>query len=69
MDKFQFIKHPIKENDTIESVAQHFDITTNYLQLVHNLNVAIYEHKGLKNPKEYNDYIKGVEHFVFTDNI
>ena len=33
------------------------------------LNGAIYEHKGLKNPKGYNDYIKGVEHFVFTDNI
>ncbi|GEM56127.1 hypothetical protein [Flavobacterium branchiophilum] len=43
MDKFQFIKHPIKENDTIESVAQHFDITTNYLQLVHNLNVDVYD--------------------------
>jgi hypothetical protein len=43
MNNIQFIKHPIKENDTIESVAQHFDITTNYLQLVHNLNVDVYD--------------------------
>ena len=43
MNNIQFIKHPIKENDTIESVAQHFGITTNYLQLVHNLNVDVYD--------------------------
>ncbi|PDS23030.1 hypothetical protein [Flavobacterium branchiophilum] len=43
MNNIIFVKHPIKENDTIESVAQHFGITTNYLQLVHNLNVDVYD--------------------------
>ena len=43
MNNIQFIKHPIKENDTIESVAQHFGISANYLQLLHNINVDVYD--------------------------
>jgi hypothetical protein len=39
MDVLKFIKHPLKEGDTVESVAQHFGITPDRLQLIHNINV------------------------------
>lgn len=43
MDGIQFIKYPINSNDTIESVAVDLEIDAEYLQLIHNLNVSVYD--------------------------
>ncbi len=43
MNNIIFVKHPLKENDTIESVATELGISADYLQLIHNLNVEVYD--------------------------
>lgn len=43
MSNIIFVKHPLKENDTIESVATELGISADYLQLIHNLNVEVYD--------------------------
>ena len=41
MQKYEFIKYSLQEGDTIESIAQKFDISINRLLSMHNINVPI----------------------------
>ena len=37
----EFVKYSLEKGDTIESVAQKFDISINRLLSMHNINVPI----------------------------
>ncbi|ELY2018314.1 hypothetical protein SL053_002234, partial [Flavobacterium psychrophilum] len=54
----QFVKHAIKENDTLTSVANDFDVSIEYLILVHNLHVENYD--KIKNRLNFPEHLKEI---------
>ncbi|ELY2018263.1 hypothetical protein SL053_002182 [Flavobacterium psychrophilum] len=39
----QFVKHALKENDTLESVAKELNVSIEYLMLMHNNHAIMFD--------------------------
>ncbi|GEM54938.1 hypothetical protein B0A58_02775 [Flavobacterium branchiophilum NBRC 15030 = ATCC 35035] len=65
MEKIEFVKYFLNEGDTVESVAQKFDISINWLISVHNINVEIKD----KIQSQYDGFPKHLTSIYLTEDV
>lgn len=61
----EFVKYTLEKGDTVESVAQKFDISINWLISVHNINVEIKD----KIQSQYDGFPKHLTSIYLTEEV